>query len=71
MLIYYILSGGHHPFGDGFHCEYNIYDGKYNLEHIDDRVAKDLIESMISKEPKQRPTVEKALAHPFFWDDDK
>ncbi|XP_046872265.1 sensor for unfolded proteins in the ER ire1-like isoform X2 [Hypomesus transpacificus] len=71
MLIYYILSGGHHPFGDGFHCEYNIYEGKYNLEHVDDRVAKDLIEWMINKEPKQRPTVEEALAHPFFWDEDK
>ncbi|XP_062305538.1 uncharacterized protein LOC134009833 [Osmerus eperlanus] len=71
MLIYYILSGGHHPFGEGIYCECNIHEGKYNLKHVDDRVAKDLIEWMINKEPKQRPTVEEALAHPFFWDKDK
>ena len=71
MLIYYILSGGHHPFGDGFRCEYNIHEGKYNLEHVDDGMARDLIEWMINKEPKKRPTVQEALSHPFFWDEDK
>uniref|UniRef100_A0A3P9AXK6 Protein kinase domain-containing protein n=1 Tax=Maylandia zebra TaxID=106582 RepID=A0A3P9AXK6_9CICH len=55
MLIYYILSGGHHPFGKSFECESNIYYGKYSLDHIQDEVAKDLIEWMINKEPKYRP----------------
>ncbi|XP_030287460.1 uncharacterized protein LOC115590285 isoform X3 [Sparus aurata] len=67
MLIYYILSGGHHPFGDTFECEYNIHKGLYKLDHVEDLVAKDLIEWMISKEPKSRPTVEECLSHPFFW----
>uniref|UniRef100_A0A3Q2UY68 Serine/threonine-protein kinase/endoribonuclease IRE1-like n=1 Tax=Haplochromis burtoni TaxID=8153 RepID=A0A3Q2UY68_HAPBU len=71
MLIYYILSGGHHPFGDldlkSFECESNIYYGKYSLDHIQDAVAKDLIEWMINKEPKDRPKVEECLDHPFFW----
>ncbi|XP_063324236.1 serine/threonine-protein kinase/endoribonuclease IRE1-like [Pelmatolapia mariae] len=67
MLIYYILSGGHHPFGKSFECESNIYDGKYSLDHIQELVAKDLIESMINKEPKDRPKVEECLNHPFFW----
>ncbi|CAI5668666.1 unnamed protein product [Oreochromis niloticus] len=71
MLIYYILSGGHHPFGDldfkSFKCESNIYDGKYSLDHIQDEVAKDLIKWMINKEPKDRPKAEECLNHPFFW----
>lgn len=67
MLIYYILSGGHHPFGNRFLCEANIFNGKYNLEHVEDVVAKDLIESMINEEPKNRPNVEECFSHPFFW----
>ncbi|XP_030287461.1 uncharacterized protein LOC115590285 isoform X4 [Sparus aurata] len=68
MLIYYILSGGHHPFGDiPFKCEYNIDEGLYALDHVEDVVAKDLIELMIHKEPDSRPTVEECLSHPFFW----
>ncbi|XP_043101703.1 uncharacterized protein LOC122349643 [Puntigrus tetrazona] len=71
MLVYYILSGGHHPFGKGAACDYNILQGIYSLEHLDDEVAKDLIKWMISENPKDRPTVEQTLAHPFFWTDDK
>ncbi|KAL7876066.1 hypothetical protein AOLI_G00110290 [Acnodon oligacanthus] len=50
MLVYYILSGGHHPFGKGAHCEINILDGKYSLEHLEDDVAKDLVEWMINED---------------------
>ncbi|XP_056225762.1 uncharacterized protein LOC130164813 [Seriola aureovittata] len=68
MLIYYILSGGHHPFGDKpYEYEYNIHEGKYTLDHVQDIVAKDLIEWMIHEEPKSRPKVEQCLSHPFFW----
>ncbi|KAL6490572.1 hypothetical protein MHYP_G00009170 [Metynnis hypsauchen] len=71
MLVYYILSGGHHPFGKGARCEINILDGKYSLEHLEDDVAKDLVEWMINEDVKERPKVEEALAHPFFWTDEK
>nr|XP_020486210.1 serine/threonine-protein kinase/endoribonuclease IRE1-like [Labrus bergylta] len=72
MLIYYILSGGHHPFGDkACKCENNIDEGKYTLDHVQDVVAKDLIEWMINEEPRRRPKVEECLSHPFFWDPDK
>lgn len=68
MLIYYILSGGHHPFGDkSFECESNIYHGRYNLDHVQDVEARDLIEWMINDKPKDRPKVEECLSHPFFW----
>ncbi|XP_067277868.1 uncharacterized protein [Pseudorasbora parva] len=71
MLVYYILSRGHHPFGKGPFCEVNILQGKYSLEHLDDDVAKDLVEWMINKTPNNRPTVEQTLAHPFFWTDER
>ncbi|XP_034413293.1 serine/threonine-protein kinase ppk4-like isoform X4 [Cyclopterus lumpus] len=72
MLSYYILSGGHHPFGDkSYKCESNIHDGKYTLDHVQDVVAKDLIEWMIDEKPKNRPQVEESLSHPFFWNPEK
>ncbi|XP_008295275.1 serine/threonine-protein kinase ppk4-like [Stegastes partitus] len=71
MLIYYILSGGHHPFGEHYECVYNIHQGKYCLDHVQDVVAKDLIQWMINKEPTDRPRVEECLSHPFFWPCDK
>ncbi|XP_067257448.1 probable serine/threonine-protein kinase irlE isoform X2 [Chanodichthys erythropterus] len=71
MLVYYILSRGHHPFGKGPYCEVNILQGKYLLEHLDDDVAKDLVEWMINEDPNNRPTVEQTLAHPFFWTDER
>ncbi|KAM6894388.1 uncharacterized protein PEZ65_022074 [Lycodopsis pacificus] len=72
MLIYYILSGGHHPFGDeDYECEHNIHKGNYTLDLVEDVVAKDLIEWMINKEPKDRPQVEECLSHPFFWKRDR
>ncbi|XP_076580479.1 serine/threonine-protein kinase/endoribonuclease IRE1-like isoform X3 [Chaetodon auriga] len=72
MLIYFVLSGGHHPFGDvPAECEYNILKGKHSLHHVQDVVAKDLIEWMINEEPKNRPKVEECLSHPFFWTPEK
>ncbi|KAM9406578.1 uncharacterized protein ACWYII_026995 isoform 3-T14 [Salvelinus alpinus] len=71
MLTYYILSGGHHPFGRGPRCESNILDGQYNLDNVVDEVAKDLIEWMINEDPKKRPTVEETLDHPYFWDEER
>ncbi|KAI4876953.1 hypothetical protein NFI96_019068 [Prochilodus magdalenae] len=69
MLVYYILSDGHHPFGRGAHVEVNIRDGKYSLQDTTDVEAKDLIEGMIQVDPKQRVTIEEAVGHPYFWDD--
>ncbi|XP_048041973.1 sensor for unfolded proteins in the ER ire1-like [Megalobrama amblycephala] len=71
MLVYYILSRGHHPFGKGPFCEVNILQGRYSLEHLDDDVAKDLVECMINEDPNNRPTVEQTLVHPFFWTDER
>ncbi|KAK2914375.1 hypothetical protein Q8A67_002774 [Cirrhinus molitorella] len=71
MLVYYILSRGHHPFGKQPYCEVNILQGSYSLEHLDDDVAKDLVKWMINEDPNNRPTVEQTLEHPFFWTDER
>ncbi|XP_034085226.1 serine/threonine-protein kinase/endoribonuclease IRE1-like isoform X2 [Gymnodraco acuticeps] len=68
MLIYYILSGRHHPFGEeSFEFEYNIVKGIYTLDHVQDVLAKDLIKWMIDAEPEKRPKVEECLNHAFLW----
>ncbi|XP_073712862.1 serine/threonine-protein kinase/endoribonuclease ire-1-like [Misgurnus anguillicaudatus] len=71
MLVYYILSDGKHPFKGNvlWEQEAKIREGNYSLDEVDDVVAKDLIERMISKVQKERPTVDEALNHPYFWDD--
>ena len=71
MVVYFILSGGEHPFGQGPWCEVHILEGKYNLDHVQDVLAKDLIERMINEDPEKRPTVEECLDHPYFWTNEK
>lgn len=58
-VFYYVLSGGDHPFGNRFGRENNILNGHFDLSKLDsmgeDGVeAKDLVERMISAEPKSR-----------------
>ncbi|KAK7175292.1 hypothetical protein R3I93_002255 [Phoxinus phoxinus] len=69
MLTYYILSDGKHPFGDDICCEVNIFKGEYSLDDVRDKEATDLVEWMINKDADKRPTVDKVLDHPYFWDD--
>ncbi|KAG5269561.1 hypothetical protein AALO_G00203410 [Alosa alosa] len=69
MLVYYILSGGKHPFGDDIRCISNIYNGDYQLQYLnDDEEAKDLLESMLNVNPDARPRITEVLSHPYFWD---
>ncbi|CEP17643.1 hypothetical protein [Parasitella parasitica] len=75
-VFYYVLSGGDHPFGNRFGRENNILNGHYNIEKLDSMgedgiEAKDLVERMISTEPKQRPNCDTILSHPFFWSTSK
>ncbi|XP_042258331.1 serine/threonine-protein kinase/endoribonuclease ire-1-like isoform X2 [Thunnus maccoyii] len=67
MLIYYIRSRGHHPFGETNHCQNNICKRKYSFYHFKDLLAKDLIQKMIDKKPENKHTAQKCLNHPFFW----
>uniref|UniRef100_A0A8C1QFT6 Uncharacterized protein n=1 Tax=Cyprinus carpio TaxID=7962 RepID=A0A8C1QFT6_CYPCA len=66
-----LFEVGHHPFGEQPFCEVNILQGRYSLDHLDDDVAKDLVEWMINEDPNNRPNVEQTLAHPFFWTEER
>ncbi|KAF5890966.1 serine/threonine-protein kinase/endoribonuclease ire-1-like, partial [Clarias magur] len=69
MVMYYILSGGKHPFGKEYERELNILEGNYQLDETTDVEAKDLIEKMIVRQPKARLSIKEAVEHPYFWDD--
>eukprot|EP00347_Sterkiella_histriomuscorum_P021552 403333575 len=77
-VFYYLLSKGHHPFGQRFEREKNILNGKFNISQILEqltyersREAENLIALMIQQDPKKRPTATQLLAHIFFWSNDK
>ena len=67
MLVYYVLSGGRHPFVDSpYSCKRNIVNGRYDLSAIEDRAARDLVASMLCSVPDCRPTVVECLNHVYF-----
>ncbi len=73
-VFYYCLTRGSHPFDkDGkFMREANIVKGYHNLDSLEclgdyQWEAKDLIDAMLSKNPRERPDAATILTHPFFW----
>ncbi|KAJ3632089.1 hypothetical protein Zmor_022110 [Zophobas morio] len=71
-VIYYILSGGSHPFGRSFERECKIRTGTYELSCVENNPeALNLIAKMISLECSERPTIKEVLKHPFFWSNKK
>ncbi|KAJ6179749.1 hypothetical protein N7519_010210 [Penicillium mononematosum] len=73
-VFYYVLTRGSHPFDKNgkFMREANIVKGQFDLEELN-RLgdyafeADDLIRSMLSLDPRQRPDASAVLMHPFFW----
>ncbi|KAI9931421.1 hypothetical protein ASPWEDRAFT_58179 [Aspergillus wentii DTO 134E9] len=73
-VFYYVLTRGGHPFDKNgkFMREANIVKGNYNLDDLQ-RLgdyafeAHDLIQSMLSLDPRRRPDATAVLMHPFFW----
>ncbi|XP_053607300.1 serine/threonine-protein kinase/endoribonuclease IRE1 isoform X2 [Plodia interpunctella] len=73
-VFYYVLSKGHHPFGDVLRRQANILTGDYNLDRLDKvlpveeiLLTKILIRAMISDRPHARPPCETVLKYPMFW----
>ena len=73
-IFYYCLTNGQHPFdaGDKYMREANIVKGLYNIDALGclgdyQWEARDLIESMLRLNPKERPDAAAILRHPFFW----
>ncbi|KAI5477213.1 serine/threonine-protein kinase/endoribonuclease IRE1 [Pseudohyphozyma bogoriensis] len=75
-IFYYVLTGGEHPFGGRYEREMNILRGKISLEQLDGLgeealEVQDLITRMVASDPRERPSAEAVLLHPFFWNSQK
>eukprot|EP01112_Ceratiomyxa_fruticulosa_P018506 TRINITY_DN5925_c0_g1_i1.p1 TRINITY_DN5925_c0_g1~~TRINITY_DN5925_c0_g1_i1.p1 ORF type:complete len:660 (+),score=126.06 TRINITY_DN5925_c0_g1_i1:190-2169(+) len=72
LILYYILTGGEHPFGtEPKFMRIKMQDGKYRLKKLDVEEADSLLQWMLKPKPDERPTAKKVLCHPFFWDNEK
>jgi len=70
-LFYYALNDGNHPFGDRFHRQANVYDGRSDINALknEESLCKHhLIAAMIDDDPRNRPVMDAVLKHPMFWD---
>ncbi|GAA5868578.1 hypothetical protein JCM1840_005495 [Sporobolomyces johnsonii] len=75
-IFYYVLTRGEHPFGGRYEREMNILQGKAGVERLDGLgeeavEVQDLILRMVASDPRERPTAESVLLHPFFWNAQK
>ena len=67
MVCFYILTKGDHPFGLKPDRVRNLLDGNpVDLDKLTDPVAKDLVSWMLQHNPKDRPSAEESLGHPFL-----
>ncbi|GMR34853.1 hypothetical protein PMAYCL1PPCAC_05048 [Pristionchus mayeri] len=76
LIFYYVLTKGGHPYGDVYHRQGNIFDGKeMYLEGLDgtndSSLSKHLISLTDTEEPSDRPSASAIHNHPFFWSSDK
>ncbi len=70
-VVYYVLTG-HNPFDDdpddaNYKIKRNIKDLSL-LESPEKIIYHNLVDSMISPLPENRPAIETVLKHPIFWD---
>ena len=68
----YFLSGGVHPFGKLLSQAHKMANGAMTMpEQIKDGAARDLIEQMLERDPKDRIDVHEIPMHPYFWSETK
>ena len=72
-IFYCTLLPGSHPFGEWYEREANIMKNRPATDALKDVSvdAWDLVLSMLSRNPKSRPTAAQICLHPFFWNGSK
>ncbi|XP_070559436.1 serine/threonine-protein kinase PAK mbt-like [Ptychodera flava] len=77
MLVSYMVTGGHHPFGkltsqgECLKTQQNVCNGEYNLSRLECETTKCLVEWMVGNDRRGRPSIDQVLKHPFVWDEQK
>jgi len=68
-IFYCTLLPGSHPFGEWYEREANIMKNRPATDALKEVniEAWDLVVSMLSRNPKARPTASQICNHPFFW----
>ena len=70
-VYYYVLTNGHHPFGEIFKRQANILEANAELTRLENSnsnaVAISLIRKMIESRANNRPPASAILKHPIFW----
>jgi len=68
-VMYYMISGGAHPFGKRSVRQCNVTNNKHDLRHLRHlSLAKDLVTRCIDPDAWRRPGIREVLNHPLFWD---
>jgi len=72
-VFFYVITGGHHPYGQPVQREMNLLEGNpANLQRIENYPeAHDLIKTMIDWDSLKRPSIEHCLGHPLLWSAEK
>ncbi len=66
-MAFYIVTKREHPFGEKRYRLDNLLNGKpVGLDTLKDPAVKDFISWMLSHDPKDRPSAEEALKHPYL-----
>ena len=74
LLTYYCLTGGKHPFGEGYERDAAILRGQRNLDGLQEgeqSEARDLVVAALAPAPEDRPPMDAVLGHPLWWPIDR
>jgi serine/threonine protein kinase len=68
-LVGYFIFYKSHPFGDDPpDIVVNVKDEKLKRQELKDHFHEHIFSLMLSRDPKERPTIDWILEHPLFWD---
>ncbi|GAX84340.1 hypothetical protein CEUSTIGMA_g11762.t1, partial [Chlamydomonas eustigma] len=71
-VLYYVITGGCHPFGDSYARDSNILHRPPDMSLLKSQVeALNLLSAMLIKDATLRPSMPAVLSHPLWWGAEK